>query len=220
MFRTFFFLLILVNLLFLTWTQGYFGALTDGREPQRLDSQLQPEKLRVVGSGTGIGTPSVESARTEQGCRLVIGLAQNDAQRVMTQAKEKHPDLRLSIKLNETPKNIYWVVIPPLANRAAADKKMAELKNREIADFSLILDDGPDKFAILLGVFNTEPAAGEYLRELAKRNVRSAKVQVRENPLDKAQLEAHGPAEVLAVQLADLLVGLNAAKIGDCSVGR
>ncbi|MFA6443503.1 MAG: SPOR domain-containing protein [Sterolibacterium sp.] len=220
MLRTLFFLLILVNLLFLTWTQGYFGAPTDGREPQRLASQLMPEKLRVVGIGTGIGTPSAESARTEQSCRLVTGLALNDVQRVMTQATEKQPELRLSIKLNETPKNVYWVVIPPLANRAAADKKLAELKNREIADFSLIVDDGPDKLAVLLGVFNTELAANEYLRELAKRNVRSARVQVRENPLDKAQLEAHGAAEVLARQLAELLVGLGAAKIGDCPAGR
>ncbi|MCX7175954.1 MAG: SPOR domain-containing protein [Proteobacteria bacterium] len=212
--RTFFFLLILVNLLFFAWSQGYFGAVADGREPQRLGNQLAPEKLRVV----GIGTSSPAPAQTEQNCRSVSGLALGEAQRLVAQARQ--PELRLSVKLNETPKNIYRVLISPLANRAAADKKMAELKKRDIADFSLITEEGPDQFAILLGVFNTELAANEYLRELAKRNVRTAKVQVRENPFDKARLEVRGPADLLAKQLAELLTGQGAAKIGDCPNGR
>lgn len=214
--RTLFFLLILANLLFFAWTQGYFGALADGREPQRLSNQLAPEKLRVIGAAAA----SPEPAPLDQSCRSISGLAPSEAQRLMAQAKEKQPGLRWAVKLNETPKSIYWVFIPPLANRLAADKKVAELKKRDIADFSLITEEGPDQFAILLGLFNTEPAANEYLRELAKRNVRSAKLQLRENPLDKVQLEARGPAELLAKQLAELLNGQGSAKIGDCPVAR
>lgn len=216
MVRTFFFLLILANLLFFAWIQGYFGALADGREPQRLNSQLAPEKLRVV----GIGPSAPDPAQAEQNCRLVSGLALSEAQRLVAQAKEKQPGLRLAVRLNESPKNSYWVFIPPLGNRLAADKKIAELKNRGIGDFSLILEEGPDQFAILLGVYNTELAANEYLRELAKRSVRSAKVQARENPLDKAQLEVRGPADQMARHLADLLNGQGAARIGDCPTGR
>lgn len=214
--RTFFFLLILANLLFFAWAQGYFGMQADGREPQRIAGQLAPEKLHLVGGGTSAAGP----AQPDQNCRLVSGLAPSEVQRLMTQAKEKQPGLRLAVKLNETPKSIYWVYIPPLANRLAADTKMAELKKRDIADFSLITEEGPNQFAILLGLFNTEPAANEYLKELAKRNVRSAKLQLRENPLDKVQLEVRGPAELLAKQLAEMLNGQSSAKTGDCPTGR
>ena len=46
--RLFFFLLVLANLLFNAWTQGYFGAPDDSHEPQRLTQQLNAEKLRIV----------------------------------------------------------------------------------------------------------------------------------------------------------------------------
>jgi len=215
MIRTSFFLLILANLVFFAWTQAYFGTAADGREPQRLSNQLVPEKLRVV----GVGIDSRDSARTEKNCRLVSGLALSEVQRLIAQAKERQPGLSWAIKMNDTPRNTYWVVIPPLANRPAADRKLVELKKREVADFLLILEEGPDQFAILLGVFETEIAASEYLQELAKRSVRSAKVQVREDPLDKAQLEARGPADALSKQLGELLNGQGAAKIGDCPAG-
>jgi hypothetical protein len=216
MFRALFFFLILANLLFFAWAQGYFGPLADGREPQRLNNQLVPEKLRVV----GMETPASELAQTDQNCRLVTGIAVSEAQRLIAQAKERYPELRLALKLNESPKNVYWVLIPPLGNKLAADKKAAELKKRGIADFSVIPDEGPDQFAILLGLFNGEPAANDYMRELAKREVKSAKLQVRENPLDKARLEARGPADLLTKQLAELLGGQGAAKTSDCPAAR
>ena len=49
--RLFFFLLVLANLLFFAWTQRYLGASDDGHEPQRLEQQLHPEKLRIVRDG-------------------------------------------------------------------------------------------------------------------------------------------------------------------------
>jgi len=213
MFRTFFFLLILANLLLFAWTQGYFGVPADGREPQRLSKQLAPEKLRVIGSGAS-------SPQSDQNCRLVSGVALSELQRLQIQAKEKHPDLRLTLKINDAPKNVYWVLIPPLGNKLAAEKKSAELKKLDIPPFTLILGEGPDQFAILLGVFNSELAAGDYLRELAKRGVRSAKLLVRENPLDKAQLEVRGAPALLAGQLAELLQGQVAARSGDCAAVR
>ena len=147
---------------------------------------------------------------------LVTGMALSEFQRLLIQAKEKYPELRLAIKLNDAPRSIYWVLIPPLGNKLAAEKKSAELKKLDIPPFTLILDEGPDQFAILLGAFNSELAAGAYLQELSKRGVRSAKLQLRENPLDKAQLEARGPPDLLTRQLAELLQGQPNAKSADC----
>ncbi|WIM05154.1 MAG: hypothetical protein OHM77_10665 [Candidatus Nitricoxidivorans perseverans] len=49
MWRTVFLLLVLANLVFFAWDQGYFGGQDEGREPARLSGQFQPERLRVVG---------------------------------------------------------------------------------------------------------------------------------------------------------------------------
>ena len=46
--RPFFFLLVFANLAFFAWAQGYFGAIDDSREPERLAQQLQAEKLRIL----------------------------------------------------------------------------------------------------------------------------------------------------------------------------
>lgn len=215
MLRIFFFLLILANLLFFAWAQGYFGSAGDGREPRRLGNQLMPEKLHVV----GIEPPSSQPS-ADRSCRLVSGMALSEAQRLMVLAKEKSPELGFVVKPNDTPAKIYWVLIPPLANRAAVDKKLAELKKRGVNDFSVILDEGADKFAILLGLFDAEPAASQYLQELAKRDVKSAKIETRVNQPEQALLEVRGPTELLVKRLPELLTGRAAASIGECPAGR
>jgi len=215
--RAIFLLLILANLLFFAWTQGYFGSVEEGREPQRLANQLAPEQLRIV----GIGQPPPLPLPTLETCRLVSGLAQDEAQRLRNQAEEKLPGLRFVVKTSENqPQPAYWVHIPSLANRLAADKKLAELKQLGFSDFSVMLEEGSYKFAISLGQFDNEQAAVEFLQGLAKRGVKSAKLQVREKPAEKTQLEVRGPAELLDRQLPALLAGQAAARIGDCPAGQ
>lgn len=216
MLRTFFFFLILANLLFFAWTQGYFGSVVDGREPQRLVNQLAPDKLQVLASGDRVQEPT----GNQLNCRLLTGIAPSAAQQLVSQSAERFPDLHLTIKLNESPTTAYWVLIPPHENKLAAERKAAELRKRDIADFSVLLEEGPDRFAILMGVFNAEAAANQYVVELAKRNVKSAKVLARENPLDRVQLEVRGPADRLASQLAELLGPQSTTKIVDCAAAR
>jgi len=207
-------LLILTNLLFFVWTQGLLGTLDEGREPQRLGTQIVPEKLQTTLIDPIPGTTSAES------CRLVKGLAPNDAHRLVALAEEKLPGLRLAVQTRETQANLYWVYIPPQPGRLAAERKQVELKNRGVANSSVILEEGADKFAVSLGYFDNEQLAGNYLQELLKRGVRSARIQMRENLLDKTQVEVRGPAEILAKQLPELISGQGAASIGDCAAGR
>lgn len=216
--RATFLLLVLANLLFFAWTQGFFGSVGEGLEPQRLANQLTPEKLRIV----GIGQPTPDLPPTLEACRLVSGLAQNEAQRLRNQGEEKLPGLRFVVKSSKN-QRIYWVHIPSLANRLAADKKLAELKQlglEGLGDFFVKLEEGSYKFALSLGQFDNEQAAVEFLQGLAKRGVKSAKLQVSEIPADKTQLEVRGPAELLDRQLPALLAGQIAASIGDCQAGQ
>lgn len=213
MLRSFFILLVLANLLFFAWGQGYFGGAEEGREPQRLAKQLSPEKLRVVGALAPSAALPVEI------CRLVGGLSLGEAQRLRTQAGEKAPSLQLAVNLVDEEAS-YWVLVPSLPDRPAAEKRVLELKRMGLADATLVQEEGPGKFAISLGLFKSARAANEYLQVLAKRGVKSAKVQAREKSAVPAQLVVRGPSDLLAKQLPELLSIFPAASVADCPAER
>lgn len=217
--RAVFLFLILANLLFFVWAQGYFGGREEGREPQRLANQLAPEKLRIVGNGPPPAVAVAAAEAAAETCRQVSGLAQSDAQRLRNLAEEKFPGLQVLVKSGKN-QPIYWVLIPALANRLAADKKLAELKQLGLGDFSVVLEEGSYKFAISLGQFANEQAAAEFLHDLEKRGVKSARLQVRDKQAEQILLELRGPAALLDQQLPALLAGQVGAGIGDCPVGQ
>lgn len=209
-FRTVFILLVLANLLFFAWGQGYFGSRESGREPQRLSQQLSPEKLRIVAAQAPTAVPP------PQACRLVSGLDVADAARVRVQASEQAPALQLSVKSVEGQAKAYLVLIPPQPDRVAAEAKLAELKRLGISDFSLMTAVGPNQFAISLGLFKSVQAADQHLQALIKRGVRSARVQANEQPGAQARLEIRGPSEALTRELPQLLAPFPAASVTDC----
>src|SRR5204863_8782988 len=53
----------------------------------------------------------------------------------------------------------WWVFIPPQGNRPAALKKANELKTLGIDDYFIVQEEGPQHWALSLGVFRSEEAA-------------------------------------------------------------
>ena len=82
----------------------------------------------------------------------------------------------------------YWVFIPPLKNKAAVNRKIAQLKVRGVKEFFVVWDAGPSQFAISLGVFKTQEAAQNYLKELRVKDVRTAQVGERASKLKTTML--------------------------------
>lgn len=73
----------------------------------------------------------------------------------------------------------YLVNIPPQANKEAADRKAAELRELGITNFFIMSGDSPMKYAISLGVFKTESGAQTLLAQLNKQGVHSARITPR-----------------------------------------
>ena len=210
--RSTFFLLVLGNLLLFAWGQGYFGPRSVGGEAERLTAQIAPDKLRVVSRGVPpLRLP--QPAREE--CRAFAGLADSDAQILVALIGARDADLKVARRPLTEPRS-WWVYIPPLPNGAQADKKAAELSKLRIKDFYVVREDGPNQYALSLGLFKSEEGARDYLDSLAKKGVKSARIQVRESPGDRVLVEARGPAERLNKALADLPAELNAPAPGDC----
>ena len=149
--RTLFIALVLLNLLFFVWAQGYFGQSEEGREGQRLERQLSPEKLKVV-SAKPAETKPPEALPPAQACRLIDGLSPDEGRRLLGTADESAPSLKFASRASEE-QSSYWVLIPPLPDRAAAERKMAELRRLGISGYQLLEEEGAFKLGIVLGAF-------------------------------------------------------------------
>jgi len=77
----------------------------------------------------------------------------------------------------------YWVYIPPLKSRVAANQKIAQLKARGVGEYFVVQEAGPWLNAISLGVFRTQEAAQNFLNELRAKDVRSAQIGERASKL-------------------------------------
>ena len=205
--RIFFYLLVLANLVFYAWSQGYFGTVDENREPQRLTQQLQAEKLRLAPLAQPPAAKSDESA-----CRLVGGLAMTEAETL----KAAMVAAKLDAQIQPLPEpRIHLVVIAELANKAAAEKKAAELARLGIANHEAVaLGDG--RHEIVLGRFPEEAAARELLADLSRKGLKSARVDSRDQPALKAGVEARGPASALLQQLPLLIAPHAGATVGKC----
>lgn len=111
----------------------------------------------------------------------------------------------------------WWVFIPPLANRAEAERKASELKRLAVPEFFIVQEAGANRLAISLGIFSTEEAANERLNELREKGVRSARVGERNTSPRGATLEVRisdSDFEALRLAAAQTLPAARASACG------
>ncbi len=210
--RAFVFLLILANLLFFAWTQGLLGAV-ENPDALRLQQQLRADQLRVVSRSeseqAAAEKKTAAAEKTGESCLLLAEVAASDLPRLEKLLQEKFP--ALSAERAPLPgSQKYWVYIPPLASKAETERKVGELKRLRVADFFVIQEAGPFRFAISLGIFSSKEGASEYLARLRAQGVRSARLGERETRPVSAQVQLRGaPAEIEALRrlLGEVLPG-------------
>ena len=206
-FRLFFFLLVFANLVFFAWTQGYFGAIDENREPQRLAGQLHAEKLRIVSE-----QQMAKERKQALVCRVVNGLDQAVAENLAAAIKTGGGGATILASAEAQP---HLVVISDLANKAIAEKKVAELARFGVTEQTTVALEG-GRYEIVLASFATEAAARERLQGLVKRGIRSARVDSRDQA-KAVRVEARGSAaEQLLRQLPKLIAPYADATIGNC----
>ena len=212
--RVFVFILVLVNLLFFVWTQGY---LDTGWEPDalRLQHQLSPEKMKIVArdepptASPAASTPNApkapeapEEVRPETGCVQLNELHTAEVGQVEKLVADQWPGFATDRTTLATGTVSYWVYIPALTSKKDAEAKASELKKMKIGDYFIVQEDGPNNNAISLGLFSTRDAADAYLRSLRDKGVKSAKVTERNVKPAKYRLEIRGPKSKFADLLA------------------
>ena len=128
-----------------------------------------------------------------------IGVA--DADRVSNVLSERFPAFRQTRRAINAENANWWVYMTPLGDKAWADKKAGELRALGVTDFFLV-QEGPNRNAISLGVFSAEKGAQERLADLRTQGVRSARISVRPGKEGLLRLEATGPGSARDAVLA------------------
>jgi hypothetical protein len=216
--RAFVFLLILTNLLFFVWTQGYFGS-SASPDAIRLQQQLLAEQITIVSRGEApVADKSAKvqkalESKAADSCLRWSDLSIADADRLERVIAEKFSGFKV-LRTSVPGSSTSWVFIPPLANKPLADKKAVELKKLGAPEFFVVQEPGPNQLAISLGIFSSEEAANERLEALRAIGIKSAKVGERSVKPALASIEANGPGaegEALREAAAALLPEIRSA---------
>lgn len=206
--RLAFFVLLLANLVLYAWGQGYWGGSEEGREPERLQRQLVPEKLRLL-----VEAPPAPVAASA--CKRLEWLSAGEAD-ALAVAVAALPDWALSRQPRQEPP-AHWVVMAELSSRALAEKKKGELRALGVNEGEIVEDAALGPYAISLGVFRGQQTAEEHLRSLVKKGVRSARLAQRQLPPEKFALELRAPANGFVEKLAELTAPLAQVERMDCA---
>lgn len=224
------FLLVLGNLLFYAFSTGLIGT-SGGGEEVRVGQQINPESIRIVARGEApppaAATPATPEPEVEKPaealpaspeavpvCLAWAALAPVAAERVARVVSGGFADFKLE-RRPAGESTGWWVHIPPLANKAAADKKAQELKALGVSDY-FVVQEGATRNAISLGIFSSEKGGRERLAELQAQGVRSAKLVPRPDKDGNQQIELRGPADRRAALLAALAEALPKTPPQDC----
>ncbi len=221
------FLLVLANLLFYAFANGYLGK-PERPDAERLARQVLPERMRIVSRGEEPPLPSGNGRREESAlppaataapaeaaepaaaldgaarvCLFWDHLPAAEADRVSSLLASRFPAFTLS-RTDGGESGGWWIYIPPQASKAEADKKAGELRQLGVSDY-FVVQEGPNRFAISLGVFSSEKGGQDRYTELKGKGVRSARLMPRPAKDGTIGLRAEG----LAAGQADLLAALN-----------
>lgn len=202
-------LLLLANGLYFAWMQGLLAVIgwpppADPREPQRLERQIAPERVRLLNGPQGAEAPKAETvepptpvptpaepvtASAGEAPAAAAPAPEADAARACWQATgigaEQAELLRAELRLLALPADSWqlteqrssgrWIVyMGRYDNAEQVARKKAELRELGV-EYRDVNTNGLAP-GLAVGTFSSEEAAREGLQLVERRNVRSARV--------------------------------------------
>ena len=211
--RTLVFLLLLANLTLF----GYIKLDSmSGGEGVRLAQQVQPDKISLLTPRQVAALDPAKVATLADVCVEWGPLSDTEKTRALATLEPLDLARLISEKKVEVIAN-YWTFIPPAANKPAADRKLAELKAQGVKDL-LLIESGPQRYAISLGVFRSEERAQARLAELEAQGVKGAQVAARAQSVLQTALVVRDPSAPAMARLKELQSGFPGSelKVGAC----
>ena len=199
-------LLLLGNLAFFAWTQGWLDDIvgvrsTGDREPERLLRQVHPELIRILPAGAASGA-AAEVAAT----RCLEAGPFGDAEITAAQAAAQVALPAGSWVTVNTEQPGTWIVyMGRYATAEALTKKEDELKRRKLP-FEEVRDTAALAPGLSLGRFDTRAGATQALDRFAQLGIHTARVVERAPASTRHVLRVEKADAALAARIAALSV--------------
>lgn len=210
--RTAFLLLVAVNLGFYAWAQQR-DPREQGRDPEPLARQIEPEKLRIV-------PPQELLARSAAGPRGICvewgGFSVAEGARAEEALAPLALGARLAPRRTEETAH-WWVFLPPQGGRQGALRRLEELKTLGVEEYFVMQEEGRLRWAISLGVFRTEESARTRLEALRAKKVRGAQLGERDTQVTKIWLQVRDTDEALLARLKEQAEGFPGSELRECA---
>ena len=230
--RILFLLLVAANLALFAWS-NYYAVTDSAADAEPLRRQVNPASIRLLAGPELAGLPTLKPKPAAEAAPSAAADAVRPGPAVAgscvewggfsvaetPRAEQALVPLALGTRLSQRrseEKAGWWVFIPPQGNRAAAQKKTAELKSLGVDDYFVLQDDGNMRWAVSLGVFSSEDAAKARLEALRAKGVRSAQTGERGAQVAKIWFQVRGADPALQAKLQGFAKGLPGAEIRDC----
>jgi hypothetical protein len=146
---------------------------------------------QAAGAAAGRGARAGQAAALADVCVEWGPFTDNERNRALADLEPLALGRLLSQKRVEG-NSTYWVYVPPLETKAEADRRTSDLKARGVKD-AYVIDAGPQRLAISLGVFRSEDAANSHLADLAKLGVSGARAGPRQQAVGLTTLVIRDP---------------------------
>jgi hypothetical protein len=190
--------LLAANVLVLAWggLQHYLGGPVGGVHTP----ELAPERIKLMSAD------EVRERRAQEqtvACVEWGGFAPQDADRA-EQFLGSAGFVLKPVQRRVEPGATWSVFIPPAASRAAAETRLAQLRERGISDATLVLDDPRRMYAISFGTFKSEQTAQRRHDELAGLGVGDAVAAPRDPITTRVFLRLTDVPRALIAQLTGI----------------
>ena len=96
-------------------------------------------------------------------------------------------------------------------------RKAAELKTLAVNEYFVMQDEGPNRWAISLGVFRTEDGARARLAALRAQGVRTAQIGERDATVPKVWLQVSGVDAGLLARLKETARTAEGSELRECA---
>jgi len=217
--RALFLALLLANVALFAWSR-YVSPPDAAADPAPLARQIEPHKLKVVAPAdlpapAAPKPPSTPAPLAALKCIEWGSFTLADAPRAGQALEPLALGPRLAQRRTEETA-AWWVFIPSQQTRQGAQKKAAELKALGVEEYFIVQEEGPQRWALSLGVFRSEEAAQARLAALRGQGVRSAQVGQRETVVPKLWLQVSGVDPALERRLAEVALQVEGSELRTC----
>jgi len=180
-------LLVIVNLGFFAWSQGWLDKVTGAhahadREPERLTRQVRPELVRVLAAPAAPASGAAQAV-APPACLQAGPFAAGDIAAAEAALKTAIPDLASRGYSNVTSEQpgSWAVYMGKFASADLQQRKEAELARRHL-DFERLADGGEWGPGLVLSRHDSLASANEALAQLGRQGIHTAKVIVMAPP--------------------------------------